>query len=469
VLKKVKIPFLKIRPAHTLLFITEAKTFRIDVDKHGVMMGHPETINVKCVNTAALAECVTFIAANSHPLARKTWLLFVRLPIQLLSIPSMQVEGVDEPTLLQALQFELEGLNGPAPQEQQLAYQLLSNKDEMSQYWVSQIDKIHLTETYQALKKVGSRLEGLLHPAALPQSLHNWEEPDWLRFECWSLQVVALRNHPEDGLEMRLIAFDDSYWRSQLENWFEKQGNVEHSETLLNNKIEVLPQTAITVHLSDSDNVASWLVLWAKHLTASTSSAVPILRYQSSVNADLVLMASGGVGALLIVSLHAGWNLYQANDYTKQVQQLTKVETAITTARKTVSEDREKVEKLTAKIEKLKKTGAVLPDLMKSIQDRPAKLLEALAKGRPEDLMVEAISSEKDEIKITGICLDAAAANQLANYLEKELKPLGWSVTAPMKKNLELLPNASGPWDFEIKLLDLGMEGFNAKLTENKQ
>jgi len=106
---------------------------------------------------------------------------------------------------------------------------------------------------------------------------------------------------------------------------------------------------------------------------------------------------------------------------------------------------------------------------MKSIQDRPAKLLEALAKGRPEDLMVEAISSEKDEIKITGICLDAAAANQLANYLEKELKPLGWSVTAPMKKNLELLPNASGPWDFEIKLLDLGMEGFNAKLTENKQ
>jgi Tfp pilus assembly protein PilN len=459
----MKIPFLKTRPAHTLLFITEAKTFRIDVDKTGVMVGTPETITVKCVNTAALAECVNFIASNSHALASKTWLFFVRLPIHLLSIPSMQVEGVDEAMLLQALQFELEGLNGVLPQEQQYAYHFLNSKDEMSQYWVSQIDKIHFTETYQAIKKAKSHLQGILHPAAMPQPLHNWEEPDWLRIECWSQELVALRHHSENGLEMRLIAFNDSYWQNQLENWLDKQGEVEHSETLLNNKIEVLPETTVTVHLSDADNVASWLSLWAQLLVKDELPAVPILRHQSKVNADLVLMASGGVGALLIVSIHAGWNVYQENHYKTQIEQLTKVETTITAARKTVNDEREKVEKLKVRIEKLKKTGTVLPDLMQGILNRPAKLLEALAKGRPEKLMVETLGSDKDEIKITGISLDAVSPNELSNYLEQELKPLGWSVTAPTKKNLELLPNGNGPWEFEIKLTDLGMDGFNAK------
>lgn len=458
----MNLPFLKKRPAHTLLFITEAKTFRIDVDKTGVIIGQPEMIAFKCVNTSALAECVSFISTNSSPLASKTWLLFVRLPISLLSIPSMQVQGVDEATLLQALQFELEGLNGQRPQEQLLAYQLLSDKDEMSQFWISQTDKIHFDEAYQAVKKAKSRLEGLLHPAALPKALHNWEEPDWLRFECWSTQLVALRNHPENGLDMQIISFDDRYWQSQLEKWFELQGQTEHTETLLNNKIEMLPHTSITVHLSDIEPVANWLSLWAQFLINNDSLSVPVLRHHSKVNADLLLMASGGVGALLIVLSHAGWNLYQTKNYTQQVENLTKVETSINAARKTVNEDREKIEKLKVRIENLKKTSNVLPDLTKGIQNRPAKLLEALAKGRPENLLVETLLSEKDEIKITGLSLDAISANTLSSYLETELKPLGWLVAAPTKKNLEVLKEG-GPWEFEIKLTDLGMDGFNAK------
>lgn len=100
----IKLPALSKRPAHTLLFITEVKTFRVDVDKAGVLFGNAEMTAAVCPSPAKLADCVNTIAANSRPFGHKVWLLYVRLPITLLSIPSMQVEGVDEATLMQALQ-----------------------------------------------------------------------------------------------------------------------------------------------------------------------------------------------------------------------------------------------------------------------------------------------------------------------------------------------------------------------------
>ena len=90
------------------------------------------------------------------------------------------------------------------------------------------------------------------------------------------------------------------------------------------------------------------------------------------------------------------------------------------------------------KIDKLKVDSETLPKLIKGLQHRPARLLEALARGRPENLLVESIAADKDEIKISGISLDATSANELSNYLEKQLATLGWSVIAPTKKNLEL-------------------------------
>jgi Tfp pilus assembly protein PilN len=405
---------------------------------------------------------VSHIAANSRPLGRKVWLLYVGLPVTLLSIPSMQVEGVDEATLIQALQFELEGLTGQPSQDMQLAYQLLSNKDEMSSYWVSQINQLHFEDVSKAVKKAGSHLSGLTHPAGLPLSLQNPEQQDWLRMECWPHQLVALRNAPEDGFALQAFSFDNRNWHTQLEKWLAQQGAIEHSETLLNNKIELLPDTAFRLHLNDVEPVADWLLMWAGELVKKAPPAVPILRYQSRLNKDLLLMASGGSVALLICVGHLTWHLYQANYYTAELEALKKVETVMTAQRKTLSDDQDKRDKLKAKIDKLKADSETLPKLIKGLQDRPAQLLEALANGRPENLLVESIATDKDEIKISGISLDSTSANELSGYLEKHLAMLGWSFIAPTKKNLELF-TGGGPWEFEIKLLDLGVDGFNKK------
>ncbi len=458
----IKLPALSKRPALTLLFITEVKTFRVDVDKAGVLFGNAGVIAAECPNTARLGDCVSTVAANSGPLGRKVWLLYVRLPITLLSLPSMQVEGVDEATLVQALQFELEGLTGQSSVDMQLAYQLLSNQDEMSSYWVSQMSQLHLEDVHKVVKKAGSTLAGLLHPAALPLSLENPERRDWLRMECWPTQLAAIRNHPEHGFSLRLFAFDSRHWRTELERWLSEQGEVEHSETLLNNKIELLPDSAFLLHLNNVEPVADWLLLWAIALTRKDRPAAPVLRYQSKINKDLLLMASGGSLALLLCAGHLSWHLHQANQFTAEFSALQQVETSMTALRKTLTDNQNKRDKLKTKIDKLKADSEILPGLIKSLQQRPAKLLEALAKGRPENLLVESIAVDKDEVKISGVSLDAVSANELANYLEKQLLTLGWSVIAPAKKNMELFVDG-GPWEFEIKLIDLGADGFSKK------
>ncbi|MEF3075404.1 hypothetical protein V2P20_10225 [Methylobacter sp. Wu1] len=455
----MKFPQFKKRPAHSLLFITEAKTFRVDFDKTGVLIGDMDAINFSCPTTAKLAECVGQIAAGK-PFGRKVWLLYMRLPIALLTIPSMQVEGVDEATLLQALQFELEGLTGQSALDAKLAYHLLSNKDEMSTYWVSQINQLHFEDIHKALKKAGSQLGGLLHPAAMSQSLANPEHEDWLRLECWSRQLVALRRHPDSSFSMQLFSLDYRHWHTQLEQWLHEQGEVPHTETLLNDMIELLPETVYSVHLGNTERLPDWLALWAVSLAKKTPPSAPMQIQQSKLNKDLLLMASGGSVAVLICAGHLSWHLYQTQHFTQEAEALKKVETSMTALRKSSADNREKRDKLKTKLDKLKGDSDTLPQMIKALQHRPSRLLAAVASGRPENLVLEEVVAENDDIKIRGVSLDAVSTNKLAGYLELKLADLGWEILAPTKKNMNLLEDG-GPWEFEIALRDKGIDGFH--------
>ena len=127
-----------------------------------------------------------------------------------------------------------------------------------------------------------------------------------------------------------MFSLDNRNWPTQLEKWLAQQGTVEHSETLLNNKIELLPDTAFRLHLNEVEPVAGWLLVWASVLVKKHPPAVPVLRYQSKLNKDLLLMASGGSVALLICLGHLIWHLYQTNYYTVEFEALQKIETAMT-------------------------------------------------------------------------------------------------------------------------------------------
>src|SRR5690606_22385644 len=109
--------------------------------------------------------------------------------------------------------------------------------------------------------------------------------------------------------------------------------------------------------------IAGWLQVWAGVLVKKDLPAVPVLRYQSKLNKDLLLMASGGSVALLICAGHLSWHLYQANHFTFKFEALQKVETSMTSLRKTITDTQGKRDKLKAKIDKLKADSETLPKL----------------------------------------------------------------------------------------------------------
>lgn len=458
----MKLPNFSKRPAYSLLYITDANGYRLDVDKAGGVVGFIENFKVSCSTPAKLADCIKQITDLNNPLGKKTWILYDRLTINLLSVPTMQIEGVDEKTLLQALQFELEGLTGQSYTDIQLAYTLLSSGNEMSNFWISQIGTLAFEDIQKALQKAGSQLAGLLHPAGLNVFLEDTQQTDWLRFESWPQQLIVLRNSEANGLTVQLLSYESRQWVSRLEKWLTTQTPTKHSETLLTDAIQILPETTFQSFLKDDEVITRWLTLWASALTEKTPFFVPVLQYRSTINKDVLFMAGGGGLAIIICLGHLVWNLYQANDYGNKVTELKNIETSIATLNKSVTENNDKKDKLTTTISKLKTESESLPNLINGLQNRPVQLLEALAKGRPDTLLLEEIVVDKGVIHLKGLTLDSTSANELVSFLEKHLSTLGWSVSSPSKTNMATFADG-GPWEFEIDLVDLGLDGFKKK------
>ncbi len=451
----------KKRPAYTLLFITEVKTFRIDADRKGVLISELETIEQGCEDPTRLAKTILKISEQSPPFGAKTWLLFLRLPAHLLSLPTMQVQGVDDEMLLQALEFELEGITGQSSMDSRTAFQLLRNEDDMSEYWLTQIDQLSLDDTVKALKKCKSKLAGLLYPGGLPMPLNAPEDFDWLRLEAWPNQLYAL-SQKEDDLTMQAFSFDNHHWQNELEQWLMDFPDSTLSEALFNNKLEVLPETRNQYHLNRDHDLILWLGLWSQCLITDKNPSVPIIKPAGSYNPDMMWMAGTGVGALALCLLHAGWFISQSNHYQFEVDRLTKIDQSMKGIRKQITDSRGQKDSLQKKLDKLQNDAERIPETIVNLQQRPAKLLKALALGRDPNLIIETIENSKNNLVINGVTLEPLLANQLAVYLQNNLPNLNWHVQAPVKKDMKLF-DGGGPWSFEITLIDEGIPGFSLK------
>nr|WP_305906754.1 hypothetical protein [Methylomarinum sp. Ch1-1]MDP4519458.1 hypothetical protein [Methylomarinum sp. Ch1-1] len=273
----MKLPAFSQRPAHTLLFITEVKTFRVDADRKGILLTDVETIERGCDEPARLAKTLQKISEESAPFGRKLWLLFLRLPSHLISLPAMQVQGVDDDTLMQALQFELEGVTGQSSQDSRIAFQFIKSADEMSDYWLTQIDQLALDDLLKAAKQCKTKLAGLLYPGGLPMAIGEPDTPEWLRLECWPDQLYALHQN-EDQLNLQVFSLESHHWQTELDQWLHGLDDKPSSEALLNNKLEVLPDTDRQYHLNQDHSLSLWLGLWAQALIANKKTPVPIIR-----------------------------------------------------------------------------------------------------------------------------------------------------------------------------------------------
>ena len=233
-----KLPQFDKRPAYTLLFITEAKTFRVDTDRKGVILSDVEELTYGCKSTAQLAKTFGKIADHSAPLGRKLWILFLRLPSLVLSLPSMQIQGVDEAMLTQALQFEAEGMTGVSSMDTRVAYRFIKAENEMSDFWLVQIEQLSWDDLQAAVKQRKTKLAGLLHPGGLPSCLHEPQLMEWLRMEAWSTQLLAIHKD-ESRLSMQAFSFESNFWQTELEQWLQEEGELPAADSLINNRVEV--------------------------------------------------------------------------------------------------------------------------------------------------------------------------------------------------------------------------------------
>lgn len=450
------------RPAHTLLYITEAKTFRIDTTRKGVIKGEVQVIDCTCASANAIPACleIVFDADQPQP-GRKVWLLYTRLTTHTLSLPSVQVDGVDNEILEQALQFEYEGVTGQSLSKSHLAYQYIGSADEMSTYWVSLIARETLTKIKEILGKSRCQFGGLAHPGGLPFPLSGDDYPSWLRVECWSDSVFAMAKNPEAGLSLQIFHIEQTpQWRDEIDHWILDTGAVDKSEALLNNKIEYLPAvTDENYRLSMDGALLFWLGLWAKHLIDDDSTDVPLINPQKSLNKELLYMLGGGLSAMLLCAGHFSWNLYLRNDFQYQVETLSKAEKSLANLRKAINNNQDKSAKLKTETSSMEKNIGMIPTALQALQNRPKQLLKILARHSPPDLIIENIRQHDDTTVITGVALQPHLINLLASAIDKDVKALGWQATTPTKQDMALF-DQGGPWSYVYELHDQGLKGF---------
>ncbi len=457
----MKLPFANARPAHSLLYITEAKTFRIDTDRRGVMQGEVEVIDFRCDSSRSMPAVVEHVIENSPPLGKKLWILYVRLATYLISLPSVQVAGVENEVLEQALLFEYESLSGQSVANSQLAHQFVAEADEMSAYWIILLAKETFTKINEALQPARCKLGGIAHPGGLPFMLSGKDVPSWLRIETWSNSCFALTKNPDTGFALEIFhPQQNPNWQDELDHWIVDTGQVDKSEAIFNNKIEYLPEINESYHLTLDGALIYWLGLWADCLINNHEPLVPLLNTQRKLNLDLLFMLGGGGLALALCVGHFSWNLYQRNDYEFQIAQLQEAEKNIKSARDGINKTRDQATGIEQKIQLLRNNVQVIPVAMAALQQRPMALLQALSRHAPEDLLIESLKvDEQRQIVITGVALQPQLINQLASNLKDDFAALGWRVKTPQKTDL-LAFEDGGPWEFNLVLADEGLQGF---------
>ena len=456
----MQLPSFTKRPPHTLLYITEDKTFRIDTDRKGIMYGEVQVLDISCESSNGLPTTIDSIISQSPIMGKKVWILYKQLNTYQLTLPAVQVAGVEDDILQQALQFEYEALTGNTLTNSQLAYHFLGTTDEMSSYWINIIATETLDAIKTKLKKARCTLGDLIHSGGFPGLLSATDDSSWLRVECWSNAVFAIAKTPEQGLSLQIFSAEkDSDWRQQVEQWMLDIGSADKSEAVMNQDYEYLPDTDESFHLTLDGALVFWLGQWAQYLITEKQPNIPLLNKKASINMELVYIIGGGVIAAFLCASHALWLIYQTNEYIYQTEQLTKTEKDLKGYRDGINKSRDKLSTLQKQVDTLGGNINVIPSAIKGLQQRPAELLKHLSLASPEDVVIEEVKTVGAQIIVSGVTLEANLSNILAGKIEAPMLKVGWKVTPPTKKQMSLFSNG-GPWSFEMIIEDLGLQGF---------
>ncbi len=399
-LKSIKLPKITVpdislsnRPYYTLWYISEKYTYRLDANRKGEPLGKLEIIEEGCETLKDLPDFLAQLLDKATILGRKVWILHEMLPTHVLNVPSIQVAGVEPDMLNEVLKFEHEALTGLGMTGTHLAHTLLKSEDDLDFYWLNYLPQEIFEDIVKKLKKKRCKLAGLAHPGGLPLPLDDHQvAKSWLRIESWANAVFAFHFKKGELAAFQIMhpAEQTDSWQTELDEFVLNAGAVDRSESFKNSMANPLPEMKASYSLSDNpDLLTLWLSEWLSILADKDQDAIPLVQIPPHANQEIVLTVSYGFGALAFCAALYGWNYYQISDYNAQTEVLKKLETDITTLNKGISADKTKRNNLTADISSLKGDLKAIPKVLEALQKRPMAILQKLAEGRPEDLVIE--------------------------------------------------------------------------------
>lgn len=216
------------------------------------------------------------------------------------------------------------------------------------------------------------------------------------------------------------------------------------------------PTPLQTTNLSETHDLKLWINAWTIFLAAESDPPIPLLVPAVSQQRELQLTAAITGVSFLLCALHFAWYSVLENTLEAEVAALREDKKTIDKLQKSLANERKKLKSLQEELTVVADGSVDTEAILRTAKERPVRLLRALARGLPEQTILESICSEGDNLVVQGVSLSPRGPNSLARAIESEAKNLGWKANSPTKKDLDLF-TSGGPWSFGLLLEDQGV------------
>ncbi|MEM8884619.1 MAG: hypothetical protein AAGD14_11155 [Planctomycetota bacterium] len=428
--------------------------------------------------------------------SRRVWVLDSDVWLGVVDLPDSAVAGLSDKDLVEPAAFEAEPISDIRPSDAVTAVQRRRMSGEGDQFLVVQARRADVTAVAKAVRRAGSKLAGMGHPAGLGESLVS-DGPsvgtggsgDWRRLEFWPDSVVLTESSAGRTDLIPLGIGPGSSWRRALEPLLRQREPAAEPHTL------VAPGVQVRGGLIWRENVAAsgtahWLV--AGEDQSDDDDGVPVIDLSEDVSADVLAAtwartlatvdpAAGGVAPMLrqpkapaarwpavVVGVLAfavalGLVLYQRDQAAKRLEELQgRLEHAETEARNLgnrrkqaqqakveVRRKEKAVENLEREVQNLRKQRTITRPVQLDRRAALAAMMSSLTSLGSKQVVIQSIEHGSPRHTIKGTALSPDAASRLARELSRTLRR-HWAVSPAQ------IDPKSGPqrmvWTFSIEI-----------------
>ncbi len=431
------------RPTFTIVLITRSVVARADVARRGEVVGLWSQPRPDVQEWPFLIESALTLGPRR---AGRVFVLCSDLWTQTLTLGRASL-GMNADELASALNFEAETMSGLSALDAVAGVQVLPTGEG---YWIVQSRRLDLDQADEIIRSSGGRLAGIGHPGGVPNGL-GVNSDAWSRVEFWPDAVLFLRGRQGGSTMVSVSNADPSMgrWKGDWQSWRAHQGQNEADLALVAPAMMVPKFEADTIVLDDEPSLRDWFEAWAVAL-AKSKPAVPLvrpaIRPMSAGKRTAIAMALAAFVLLACIS-HQLWLGRWAEMARAETKLALQPKAMFDAGVKNVSETEARRSKLTEEADKLEQTIRVV----ETQRRRLSRLFDKLGDHGIADLFVKGIDNDHGEPSVKGVCLEASAADQLAEALARHLRADGWDVQSAKKQALQLTDDG-GPFNFEIVL-----------------